>query len=1053
MEGSSRPRFQPRPGPNSLLPVTRFTRDTRDPSVQDIGNTPPRAMGSWRTTGPVGGSQQAGSSVIAGRKLFNRTQNPPRAGVNTTRSFSDIPSNTPGRVFTSSSFRSGLANGNSAKFTFSPRIPTNTARESFPAVTPGRSFRGASADMTGRAMSKASNTHLFPMRIASPPPELDGEELAKQVPDIPDRVGSIYADEYLSHLVPSELDDLQRRQFLCILDLRRLKYAANEIFAKKDWRVNIMNFAKEYEKSRSLIMLRYGLYEFKTVPASREVLRKWKQENNVPDEDEEMGDDSTLQSNGGTNSFRSSMKRRAEDDLIQESTSRSFSSGSQTKRRITDREALAEPVSTSNAGATPFPKKTKRGAEQMDVSDDENQPNKLQKSKPSATRSLFEEVANNSPAKKAASPPKAAPKSLFATDIASSKPQSNLFAQPSDQTGQSVLSGAKASGLGNNIFGHLSERNTPMGSDDEQDDEDGSDEDVEEIPAPEKEDAAPAAPSAPSSLFAAKPSVPSGNATTNNLFGKAPSIMDRVTKPSQPSSPPKQAPPQDKTWNPNTPIKFGSAPSATDTPLFGASTTQAGSLFAKPNEGSGIQFGATETPKPAETPAFGTQVKDFAQETPKASGPSLFGQAEKSGATTSSSLFGNIDKTPTPLFGKPTDQKASDSTKAPATPSLFGGNKTFGASTTPFGKPTETPATQTQSKPIFGMNTPAASTESSAPSLFGANNEKPATSLFGATNGDKPSTTSTLFGAPSTVEDKKEESAAKRKKPDTDSESKEAPKFTFGGNAPAFAEKLPPKSAAAADGATDAASVFGAPSDGKKTYSFGMPSATPTAAPAITPAPPSLFGAAAPSTQAEPATTQPSIFASAAPAASGFTFGSQATSTPANTQNNSIFGMTNNTSNTNQSSGFSFGGVAPAPSGGSSFAFNAGGGDSFKNPFASTGDASQPPSFDFGAASNTSGSAPFQFGGGAAAPAPSTSFTFGAGSQPANSNSAPPGNLFGGGATDGGSSMFSFGGASQQPAQPAMSGMFSGAPANAAQGIFASQLSAPPVGSSTGSSK
>lgn len=1004
---------------------------------------------------------------MAGRKLFNRVQNPSRMGANTTRSFSDLPTNTPGKIF-ASSFRNGLANGNSSKFTFSPRVPHNTMRESFPTVTPGRSFRGTSVDMTGRGMSTTTATNLFQMRISSPPPELDGEELAKQVPDNPNRVGSIYADEYLSHLVPPELDDLQRRQFLCILDLRRLKYAANEIFSKKDWRVNIMNFAKEYEKSRSLIMLRYGLYEFKTVPASREVLKKWKQENNVPDEDEEMGDDSTPRSNGTQSNFRASTKRRAEDDLTKDTSSKSFSP--QNKRRLTDREPVVETAApTSNAGATPAAKKTKRGPEQMDE-DDEIQPSKAQKSKPSATFSLFEEVANNTPAKRAASP-KAASKSLFG-DSTASKPQSSLFAQPS---GQSVFSsGPKAPASGGNIFSHLSEQNTPMGSDDEQDDdgENGSDNGMDKN---KTTDSAPSAAStfgtSTPSLFGTKPSAPPADSTTSifgakaiapsagspssgNLFGNGPGLMGRITKgpdaeadsssEKRPASPPKPSQPQDKTWNPNTPIKFGAASAGSSTPLFGASTTQSSSLFSKPAEASGFKFGATETPKPSETPSFGTQIKDFAKEAPKTSTSALFGQTDKP-AETSSNLFGNS----TPLFGKTSGQTSSGLAAAPSTPSLFGSKSQTADSTTPFGKPAETPGTQPTSGSIFtGLNAPATGTQTAGSSLFGANNDQPATSLFGKTNG-----TSTLFGTNGTADDKKEESAAKRKKSGSDgTEEQPTKKIIFGGNAPTPAEKLPPKTAAAAEGATDAASVFGAPSVGEKKYTFGAPTATPAAVstPAPAPAassaaPTSLFGNAA-IPQTEPAKTQPSLFASSTAPSTGFTFGSQ----PAAAPSSNLFNATNDSaSNANQGSGFSFGSTASAAPAGGSFTFNAGGGDSsFNNPFASGGNASQPPSFDFGGSTGQ-----FQFGGSTPAAAPS-SFTFGAGSQTANDAPASSGNMFGGAAPNGGSSsMFSFGGGSQQPSQAAPSGLFSGQPANAAQGIFASQLAVPPAGSSTGSSK
>lgn len=894
-------------------------------------------------------------------------------------------------------------------------------------------------------MSKTSGSHLFQMRIASPPPELDGEELAKQVPESSNRVGSIYADEFLSHLVPPELDDLQRRQFLCILDLRRLKYAATEIFAKKDWRVNIMNFAKEYEKSRSLIMLRYGLYEFKTVPASRELLKKWKQENNVPDEDEEMADDSTPKSNGTSNNFRSSIKRRADEDLIKDDVSTSFTS-SPNKRRATDREPLSETAApSSNAGATPMPKKSKRGADAMDEAD-ENQPNKLQRSKQSTTLSIFEEIANNSPAQRIATPPKPASKSLT-TNAATTTQQPSLFGQPS---AESAL--GKPASFGSNIFSHLSEQNTPKGSDDEESEAEESDND-EEGPAKKSKvpSAAPLFGSATPSLFGAKTSGVSGNSSNSGFApSQASSLFDRTNKgadgellkttntemdkPSneRPTSPMKQSAPQDKTWNPNTPIKFGATQPQTSTPLFGMSTAQSSSLFSKTTE----------------TPTFGTQTKDFAAETPKPSAPSLFGQnAQPSEAGTG--LFGNANK---PFaFGKP-EERTQDTATTPSKPSLFGAT----ASTTPFGKPAETPASQGQAKSIFsGLNTPTTNAQSSAPTLFGAATDRPSSSLFGVTNGDKPSAPSSLFSTKSTTEDKKEESAPKRKKADDEASEQPVKTFSFGGPAPTPAENLPPKTAAAANGATDAASVFGAAESGKKTFSFGVaqaPFATSAPAPAAPApaAPTSLFGNTA-ATQNEPAKTQPSIFASSTTPSTGFKFGSDSPA-PSNNPPSTLFGATTNTTSfdANKGSGFSFGGNAEPAS--NSFTFNAGGGNSFNNPFAKNGDSSQPPSFNFGASSQTpSASAPFHFGGSAPA-APSTSFTFGAGSQPANDASAPSNNMFGGGATNGGSSMFNFGG-SQQPAQPAAPGIFGGQPANAAQGIFASQLAVPPPGLSTGTSK
>lgn len=1076
--------------PSQPASFSGFPSKLRHEVNEDVrGRHSPRPLGSWRTTGPASGALPAASSIIAGRRIFNRNQNQPRVGASTARHASNSPANTPGKIFN----RTGLANGSTPKFTFSPRLPPNATRESFSAVTPGRSFRGSTADLNGRAMSKTSSTNLFPMRITSPPPELDGEELAKQVPDSPDRVGSVYADEYLSHLVPAELDDLQRRQFLCVLDLRRLKYAASEIFAKKDWRVNIMNFAKEYEKSRSLIMLRYGLYEFKTVPASRELLKKWRQENNVPEEDEEMEETEAPKSNGTSTSFRSSVKRRAGDDLDRDTASTVATPGPN-KRRVTEREPLAESTPlTSNAGATPFAKKTKRGADHLDEPD-ENQPSK----KKSSTLSIFEDVANSSPVRQAPSPTKAPSKNLFAQPPAQSLPR-----QPTLGAGVKVSSG--------NIFGHLSEQNSPEGSEDDEDNDGDSDDAEAEDEEPSGQVTAPkAANSGTPSLFG---KTPGGLSNEGGSLNNGPGLFGRITQGGDgepvralgtgaagifstakpPASPPKES--QDKTWNPNTPIKFGGATSQASTSLFGASTSQPSSIFAsKPTESTGPVFGST-TPKASAAPTFGTQVQDFAKETPKQAAPSLFGQASKP-SDSSSGLFGNGSKMPAFGASTPGQQKSNEkeSSALAATPGagIFG--QSSAASTTPFGKPADAPATQEPSSLFANLNTPATAAQASAPSLFGTATDKPSGSLFGAKSDQKPSSTPALFDAqpPSTSklfgatassgEEKKEESAPKRKKPDSDeagavfgstSGEPASKKYTFGGNAPTPATSLPPKTAEAAKGSTEAGAVFGTASqDSGKTYKFGsIASATPapsTSKPADTPAPASLFGTPAP--QAEPAKTQPSIFANTPAPSTGFTFGG-ASSTPST----NLFGAASGNDTTNQQSNFSFGSTgapAPAPAA-NSFTFNAGGDQgSFKNPF-SGGAAAGGVSFDFGATQSQSASAPFQFGNITTPAAPaaqssssftfggdsqaatngpsSSSFTFGGASQPTNA-AAPPSNLFGGSQPNGGS-IFNFGGPSQAQSQPTSSAnMFSGQPANAAQGIFAGSL-APPAGSSTGTSK
>src|SRR5688572_453490 len=165
-------------------------------------------------------------------------------------------------------FRASTITDNPPAAAFSPSISATTPKKVFaPGATPEPSrFRASTAQATPRGIaSKAKDKDLFPMRIASPPKELTGETLARKVPKDWNPKGSIYADQFLADLCPPEFDEEQRRQFFCILDLRRLKYAADEIFSRKGWKLNVMNFAKEFEKSRSIILLRYGLYEFQNV--------------------------------------------------------------------------------------------------------------------------------------------------------------------------------------------------------------------------------------------------------------------------------------------------------------------------------------------------------------------------------------------------------------------------------------------------------------------------------------------------------------------------------------------------------------------------------------------------------------------------------------------------------------------------------------------------------------------------------------------------------------------------------------------------------------------
>ncbi|KAK3373541.1 hypothetical protein B0T24DRAFT_703293 [Lasiosphaeria ovina] len=427
---------------------------------------------------------------------------------------------TPRNIFRSSALqRPGIP-------TFSPRVPANTIKQSFPPNTPGRAPRGSTADVNGRGLNHTASTELFRMRIPSPPRHLTGEMLAKEVPEDSGRTGSVYADEFLAHYCPPDLDDQQRRQFFCILDLRRLKYAANEVFAKKDWKINVMNFAKEYEKSRSLIMLRYGLYEFKTVRASESVKKEWKQKHGIPSSDDEAEQVPSFKANGGS-------KRKADDDLAPNDTALTASSSNGNKRT---RAPEAPPVFSKN----------KRKA---DGEPDENQPAKLlrpsttstpQKT-PSATKSVFESIANNAISSTTASttPAKSTAKnSAFGSSAGPKLSNGNL--------GRSILeTGSQAPSATSNIFSHLSDASkgsSGKDADSEGETSTNADEEEEEeselqgaSPSDDQSAAASVEVSTPQFGTYTKPTVTDGTSNSSSDVGEAPqaqgrSIFDRITR-------------------------------------------------------------------------------------------------------------------------------------------------------------------------------------------------------------------------------------------------------------------------------------------------------------------------------------------------------------------------------------------------------------------------------------------------------------------------------------------------------------------------------------------
>ncbi|KAH7326203.1 hypothetical protein B0I35DRAFT_346930 [Stachybotrys elegans] len=908
-------------------------------------------------------------------------------------------------------FRASAMSDSPPSASFSPSLPQSAMKKVFaPGATPEPTrFRQDTAQATPRGMAaKASDKELFKMRIASPPPELSGEALARKVPADWNAKGSIYADQFLAHLCPPDLDEEQRRQFFCILDLRRLKYAADEIFSRKDWKLNIMNFAKEFEKSRSIILLRYGLYEFQNVKPSKEVLKRWRREHGLPDVEDEEAEPSPSKP-------ASSKKRKADDDGAKDTGASGLSAG---KRRAT--EKAEEPV------AAPAASKNKRKAS---VSDDTtSQPNKLQKPT-SASATLFGQIAE----KHSTTPSSSPAKSIFKPAEPSSTPSSSLFSSQKPANGslaRSVFSNIKtgptqAASGGSNIFGYLSDASSAKNSGVEADAESEADSDAEESPEAAQSDepgaGASGAGETPSSVEQSAPAATAASSaagTRENTPG--PSLFDRVTKTSdgQPArvdmtdaSATEKATPADQTWNPSsTPIKFAPSSAAPSSSMFSASTSAApaANIFASKSTLQSNLFGAPKQDKPAEKPAStessDAQTKDGGESDkenedkvakkpfelkPAASQPAFGSMFQPKPASTETPKATETS-TPTPsLFGA---AKTDTSAAAPAPTNLFGASAKPAEpaststpvmkSSTLFGAPTATAAKTDAPQPTSLFGAPKAvgsDTSASATSLFGA---KPAgNSLFGSSSSAAPS--SNLFGSAPAASTTPAQPAAtplfgaaadKPKEPAFQA----APKLLFGG------PKSPPASTATNSLFSGSPMKQDEPSPAKRPFTGG------TAAPAAsTP----IFSFGAPQTQ--PSTN---------------IFGGAASSAAAPTPSINLGGAGSNTG-----------------SGGFNFNFGSGGssGNSVSNPFAA---------------------------GGTTAPTstPSSSFTF----SGAPASSAPPA---------GGSSMFQFGGSSGGSAAPSGGPIFGGsstpmfggastssAPAPTSQpqgnGIFASTLAAPNFG-------
>ncbi|KAK3899036.1 hypothetical protein C8A05DRAFT_37355 [Staphylotrichum tortipilum] len=1009
-------------------------------------------------------------------------------------SFSGV-SSTPRHVFRSSALysRPGLQS-------YASRPPLDTLNQSFPPATPGKPSRGSStADVNGRILANTASTELFAMRIPSPPRHLTGEMLAKEVPDDPNRSGSVYADEFLAHYCPPDLDEHQRRQFFCILDLRRLKYAADEVFTKKDWKINILNFAKEYEKSRSLIMLRYGLYEFKTVRASEAVKKEWKQKHGIPDSGDES--EAAPKLNGV------SSKRKAEEELTPSSIN-----------------PLATSVSGANKRAR-APEPSVKNKRKADSEPGEKHPAKLQKpaAPPSATKSVFESIANNAQS----TPAKPAGKSLFA---------SGATLKPNGSLGMSVFGAPKPAAASGNIFGHLSDGSKGSGNEGADEDSETSsniDEDESEPQDVSQSDepAASGGVSTPQFLAGAQKPTMNGTSATSSDAGDSSqgrSIFDRITKGSdgQPVrklspedgnlfaapavnersvSPTKELPaaaPGNNTWNAGTPIKFAGAAA----PAFGSAVPKASATATIDFGAAGFnKTPATSSDAPKETATqslFGAQTKKAddvaAPSTTNGATSSLFSFGAKTANTPAAApLFGGLGagaSTATPMFGgaavsKFGQQKEKDDAKdvsAPApstTTSLFGvqpaaapapsSNNVFQSSL--FGNQNNNAEAAPASQPPFGNLFTNTQTTDAQPEKKVS---QPTSSLFAANA--KPST-NLLFGAAAPSSSSAEEPAAKKFAFGT-SENKSGgslfgsgastpaaepteTKSLFGAAAPAAAPSTETKSlfgAMTAAPASETKSLFGATTAAPPTKSlFGATATTPAtesknlfggAATTAAPETKSLFGA----TSAAPATQSKSLFGAAAPAPAQEArplFGAAAESKP-------LFGNTTTTGSTNaKPAGLFANPPAAAPASSSIFSFGA-----TQTPVTTQPATSQPGSSIFGATGSTSftfsaGTSdastiknPFSSEGTYSAP---SSFNFGSG-EPASSSapfafgsSSTPSISFGG-APDSGAqqptsgSMFSFGGASQQPSSAPV---FSQNPPAAT--IFGSSL-APGGGTSTG---
>ncbi|CAK7214063.1 hypothetical protein SBRCBS47491_002016 [Sporothrix bragantina] len=1061
--------------------------------------TPARHSGTFSAPpveSPESPAKRASPTQLAQRKIHDRVQGPSsRLGSTSSTgnapaipsSFSygsslnlysssslGRPTSTPRRTNFSSAttprnmFRDSIAR-DMPNFSFTPRVPSNTLRGSFPATTPGRSLRAPGAELSARDMAKVTSSDLFHQKIPDPDPKLNAEAMTEMIPsDMRSSGLSVYANEFLSHLCPPDFNEEQRNQFFCILDLRRLKYAADEVFVKKDWKLNISNFAKEYEKNRSLIMLRYGLYEFKTVKVSKDAFQKWRHEHNIPsapgeDEEELMVNPADLSKStrsssapkpNGTEGLLRTGKRKATDTIDPQAMAADTNASAfqPTKKRTRpDGSKVAADRGPLNETSTPSLNKTKRkasrgeGVDQLQRAKQQKPtPTATPSATPSATKAFFEKVAN-SPAKDTASPFAATPSievSKPASDDSSTTKSSSLFkpsslgqsSKPSTNgsLARSVLeSGLKANAApsGGNIFGYLSDASSAKGSGNDNADadaEDTDDSDGQEELEPQEEASskkgatgASAPASQPtSSLFAAKPANPlfsaaAASASSSEASDATPSrsLFDRVNKGTD-------GQPLRAFGGDSASKSFPPASGSAGTPLFGSKPTSeraSPEKEAAPASAASSLFGANKTWTPD------SPIK-FAPGSSATPAKPLFGSTPATGGTTPAASpfkFGSATSTAGPVMAPSTETPAAEkATEAPAAKETT--PAPAAASPNPFGflnKPAESapsPASSTLfGKPAEKAAPPApapaaAPAAASTPSLFGASSTSSTapSNLFGKPTTTAPAAAPSLFGAAAT--------SAPATQPQSlfgNASKSETPSF---GQKRSADEEAAPKAATPAFGGSSGTSLFGnAAAKTNESNGSDEPQAKK-----------SMFGAS--STGAASGSSTP-LFAfggsntngDVAKPASTPLFGA-ASAEPPKTSAPSLFGNSTTTAAPASSPAFSFGAnntsAAQPSSGGALFSFGANSTQQQQSsaPVPSTG-------FSFGGGSDAgSAGSSFTFNAGGAGGGTSFNNPFASGGdasagQPSTSFSFGAGGANGQSAAPS-SSMFQFGGGSSAPA-------------------------------------